>query len=144
MKRELCAGALLLLLIAGALWNLRTADRLTQGVENSLDRAEQAARFGDYASALQALEEGHALWDSRDEYARIFFRQADLDGLQEAFALLEQLLRQADPAWPAALHLLRYQLENVDRMEHLSPGTVFAGLTPSPGASPSGAWRAPP
>ena len=65
MKRELCALGLLLLLVAGALWNLRSADRLTGRVADSLDRAEQAARQEDYALALQALQEGHALWDSR-------------------------------------------------------------------------------
>lgn len=125
MKRELCALGLLLLLVVGALWNLRSADRLTGRVADSLDRAEQAARQEDYALALQALQEGHALWDSRRNYTQVFFRHPDLDGLQEAFAALEQLLRQEDPAWPAALELLRYALETTDRMEHVSLGTVF-------------------
>ena len=97
MKRELCALGLLLLLVAGAFWNLRSADRLTGRVADSLDRAEQAARQEDYALALQALQEGHALWDSRRSYTQVFFRHPDLDGLQEAFAALEQLLRQEDP-----------------------------------------------
>ena len=38
---------------------------------------------------------------------------------------LEQLLRQEDASWPAALRLLRYHLETVDEMEHVSLGTVF-------------------
>ena len=55
MKRELCAGLLLLLLVAGAVWNLAEADRLTGRVTDSLDRAEQAARQADYDGALTAL-----------------------------------------------------------------------------------------
>ena len=125
MKRELWAGLLLLLLVAGACWNLAEADRLTGRVTDSLDRAEQAARQADYEEALTALREGHALWNSRKAYTQVFFRHPDLDGLQEAFAALEQLLRQEDEAWPAALELLRYHLETVDEMEHVSLGTVF-------------------
>ena len=125
MKRELCAAGLLLLLAAGSLWHLHTADRLTGQVEDSLERAEQAARQEDYEAALAALREGRQVWQASSVYAQIFFRHPDLDSLQEAFAALEQLLRQEDRAWPAALELLRYHLQTLNRMEHVSPGTVF-------------------
>ena len=125
MKRELCAAGLLLLLAAGSLWHLHTADRLTGQVEDSLDRAEQAARQEDYEAALAALREGRQVWQASSVYAQVFFRHPDLDSLQEAFAALEQLLRQEDRAWPAALELLRYHLQTLIRMEHVSPGTVF-------------------
>ena len=125
MKRELWAALLLLLLAAGSLWHLRSADRLTGLVEDSLDRAEQAARQEDYEAALAALREGRQVWQASSVYAQVFFRHPDLDSLQEAFAALEQLLRQEDRAWPAALELLRYHLETLDRMEHVSPGAVF-------------------
>ena len=125
MKRELWAAILLLLLAAGSLWHLRSADRLTGLVEDSLDRAEQAARQEDYEAALAALREGRGQWQASGVYVQIFFRHPDLDSLQGAFAALEQLLRQEDRAWPAALELLRYHLETLDRMEHVSPGTVF-------------------
>ena len=125
MKRELCAAGLLLLLAAGSLWHLHRADRLTRAVSDSLDRAEQAARQEDYEAALAALREGRQVWQASSVYAQIFFRHPDLDSLQEAFAALEQLLRQEDMAWPAALELLRYHLQTLNRMEHVSPGTVF-------------------
>ena len=125
MKRELCAAGLLLLLAAGSLWHLHTADRLTGQVEDSLDRAEQAARQEDYEAALAALREGRQVWQASSVYAQIFFRHPDLDSLQEAFAALEQLLRQEDRAWAAALGLLGYHLQTLNRVEHVSPGTVF-------------------
>ena len=125
MRRELCAAGLLLLLIGGAIWNLRLADRLTDRVSDSLGRAEQAARHEDYDSAVRELENALAIWDAEQTYTQVFFRQPDLDGLQDAFSALGQLLRQKDEAWPAALALLRYHLEMVDRMEHLSLGTIF-------------------
>ena len=125
MKREWIAAALLLLLVLGAAWHLSAADRLTQTVENSIHRAEQAARQGDYDAALAALEQGRTVWNEHRTYTHIFFRHPDLDALQDAFAALEQLVRQEDPGWPAALQLLRYHLQALNDMEHLSMGTVF-------------------
>ena len=125
MKREIGAGVLLLLLILGAVWNLHTADALTKQVSNSLDRADQAARQGDYDAALILLEEGRHIWNSERSYTQVFFRHPDLDALQDAFSQAEQLLRQKDPSWPAMFSLLRYHLSTVDQMEHLSWGTVF-------------------
>ena len=125
MKRELWAALLLLLLAAGSLWHLRSADRLTGLVEDSLDRAEQAARQEDYEAALAALREGRRQWQASGVYVQIFFRHPDLDSLQGAFAALEQLLRQEDRAWPAALELLRYHLEALGDMEHPSIRTIF-------------------
>ena len=125
MKRELAAAALLLLLIFGAAWNLHRADALTLKVVNSLDRAEQAARQGDYDSALLLLKEGQDVWNAQNGYTQVFFRHPDLNALQDAFAQAEQLLRQKDPSWPAMLSLLRYHLRMVDQMEHVTWGTVF-------------------
>ena len=125
MKRELAATALLLLLILGAAWNLRSADTLTRQVANSLDRAEQAARQREYDKALLLLKEGQDVWNAQNIYTQIFFRHPDLDALQDAFAQAEQLLRQKDPSWPAMFMLLRYHLKMVNQMEHLSWGTVF-------------------
>ena len=125
MRREWYAGALLLFLILGAAWNLRTADRLLSGVESSLCRAELAARQGAYEEARRELERGRQLWNKNDTYTQIFFRHADLDDIQDAFFALEGYLRQKDPAWPAALAQLRYHLETVDRMEHLTPEAIF-------------------
>ena len=125
MKRELCAAGLLLLLAAGSLWHLHRADSLTRQVSESLDRAEQAARQDDYEAALSALAEARRIWKDAQVYTQIFFRHPDLDALQDALSALEQLLRQEDEAWPAALELLRYHLETLNRMEHVSPGTVF-------------------
>ncbi len=125
MKREIAAAILLLLLILGAVWNLRTADHLLESVEYSLRRAEQAARQGDYETALRCLEDGRRCWRQQEAYVQVFFRHPDLDGIQDGFAGLEQALLQEDPGWPAALRLLRGHLESANQMEHPSLGTVF-------------------
>lgn len=125
MKRELCAAALLLALIAGAVWNVHVADCVTETVERSLHRAEAAAARGAYDAALTALQNGHAVWEAHKGYVHVFFRHPDIDAVHDAFFELEQLFRQKDEAWPAALSLLRYHMESVREMEHVSLGTVF-------------------
>ena len=117
MRREAIAAGLLLLLILGTVLHLQYTDSLIEGVEHGLDQTEQAARAGD--------DSAHSLWDKHRSYAQAFFRHPDLDALQDAFASLEQLLRQEDPAWPAALTLLRYHLEALGDMEHPSIRTIF-------------------
>ncbi len=125
MRREAIAAGLLLLLILGTVLHLQFTDSLIEGVERGLGQTEQAARAGDYKAALRALDSAHSLWDKHRSYAQAFFRHPDLDALQDAFASLEQLLRQEDPAWPAALTLLRYHLEALGDMEHPSIRTIF-------------------
>ena len=125
MKREAAAAALLLLLIALTLRHLQTTDRLIGAVDRSLLRTEQAAGAGDYDKALEALEEGRRLWNGHRSYAQALFRHPDLDALQDAFSGLELALRQRDPAWPAALRLLRYHLEMLGQMEHPRSRSIF-------------------
>ena len=125
MKRELCAGILLLLLIAGAVWNVHCADVLFDTVEQSLHRAELAAGRGDFDGARAALQNGQEVWNRHGRYTQIFFRHPDLDAIQDAFFELDQLFLQKDKAWPAALSLLRYHLKTVDDMEHVTLGSVF-------------------
>ena len=100
MKREAVAAGLLFLLLLGTVLHLHFTDSLIAAVERGLNRAEQAARAGDYKAALRALESAHSLWNKHRSYAQAFFRHPDLDALQDAFSSLEQLLRQEDPACP--------------------------------------------
>ena len=62
MKREQAAVALLLLLLAIALWNVRRADFLTGQLEENLLRSERALSRGDREMALTALENAMKLW----------------------------------------------------------------------------------
>ena len=125
MKRELLALGLVLLLVLATLLDLRCADRLLDAAEGRLLRVEQAAGEGDSDKALAELLAARSEWDRHAAYEQVFFRHPDLDQVQDAFFALEQVLRQGDPSWPAALALLRYRLRTIDAMEHLSIGTIF-------------------
>lgn len=126
MKRELAAAGLLLLLILAAVWNIRHADFLTDQIVLSLERSERAARRGDFELAQKAAENALALWRSERGYTSVFLRHPDLDDVADAFFDLQELLLQQDQkALEAGFSRLRYHLETLDWMEHLSLGTLF-------------------
>lgn len=126
MKREIGAAVLLTALVLTALWNVRRADFLTDQIACNLDRSERAADRGDMETALTALDNAIALWDDEKVYTGVFLRHPDVDSVSDAFfELRELLLRKDAEAAPAALSRLRYHLDTIDFMEHLSVGTIF-------------------
>ena len=126
MKREQAAVALLLLLLAIALWNVRRADFLTDQLEENLLRSERALSRGDREMALTALDNALNLWQLSREYTGVFFRHPDVDAASDAFYELQQILLQRDTGGiEAAYERLRYHLDMLDAMEHLSWATVF-------------------
>ncbi|MDO4973914.1 MAG: DUF4363 family protein [Eubacteriales bacterium] len=126
MKREIGAAGLLLLLILVALWSIGRTDFLTGQIGLNLDRSERAARQGDYPLAQKAAENALSLWRSARGFTAVFLRHPDLDGVADAFYDLQERLQQRDrSALDAAYARLRYHLETLDWMEHLSPGTLF-------------------
>ena len=62
MKRELAAGALLLLLMAGAWWNIRAVDTLTGDILAGLDISQAAEEQGDHLTAQAALDKALNRW----------------------------------------------------------------------------------
>ena len=125
MKRELAAAVLLLILIGGAVFNVHVADCVTETVERSLHRAEAAAERGDYSTALTALQNGLDVWEGKKNYVHMFFRHPDIDAIYDAFTELEQKFLEGEESWPAAFRRLRYHLQSITYMEHVSFGTVF-------------------
>ena len=126
MKREIGALALLSLLLLIAVWNVGHADFLTDQIMLNLERSERAVEHEDLEGALIALDNALTLWHDARAYTSVFLRHPDVDDVADAFYDLRQLLLQHDDeAIPAALSRLRYHLDTLDYMEHLSLGTVF-------------------
>ncbi len=126
MKRELGALLLLAALFGVSLWSIRRTDRLTDEVETHLELSEKALRADDRETAEAELEAALRVWQADKRYAHVFLRHAEIDSISDAFFALQQGLRGGDGAeLGAAYDLLRYHLECVDSMEHISPGSVF-------------------
>ena len=125
MKRELAAGTLLALLIAGAWWNIRAVDRLTGEIMAGLDTAQAAEARGQSEEAREALDEALKRWLEADRYTHIFIRHAEIDSTADAFYELQSLLLSGEGDSSAAYDRLRYHLESIRQMEHPSLGSIL-------------------
>lgn len=125
MKRELAAGALLLLLMAGAWWNIRAVDRLTGDILAGLDASQEAEEQGDHLAAQAALDKALNRWLEADSYTHIFIRHAEIDSTADAFYELQAQLLAGEGDSNAAYDKLRYHLDSIQRMEHPSLGSIL-------------------
>ena len=125
MTRELAAGALLLLLIAGAWWNIRAVDSLTGDILAGLDASQAAEEQGDHPGAQAALDAALNRWLEADSYTHIFIRHAEIDSTADAFYELQSQLLSGEGDSSAAYDKLRYHLDSIQRMEHPSFGRIL-------------------
>ena len=125
MTRELAAGALLLLLIAGAWWNIRAVDSLTGDILAGLDASQAAEEQGDNPGAQAALDAALNRWLEADSYTHIFIRHAEIDSTADAFYELQSQLLSGEGDSSAAYDKLRYHLDSIQRMEHPSFGSIL-------------------
>lgn len=121
MKKEICAWALLSLLILGAWLNIRHMDRLMEDIFLDLSLSQSAVERGDFDSALNAYRAAMDTWEKEGVYTGILFSHAKLDCVHDAFFNLQEMLLQADAeSAPAAFERLRYCLSDLRDMEQLS------------------------
>ena len=125
MKRELAAGALLLLLMAGAWWNIHAVDALTGEIMGDLDSSQAAEEQGRHTDAQAALDNALNRWLEADSYTHIFIRHAEIDATADAFYELQSQLLSGEGDSSAAYDKLRYHLDSIQRMEHPSLGSIL-------------------
>lgn len=126
MKREILAGAFLAALFVLSLWNIRRIDVLTDTVGQHLELSEQAVSGGDLTLAEAELERALSLWSEAEGYTRIFIRHTEIDSTYDAFyQLAEGLYGENTDELKAKFSLLRYHLNSIATMEHLSLGSIL-------------------
>ena len=126
MKREICAGLLLLALLAGAFWNLRCMDNLIGDLRAQISDSMEAAENGDKATAGRLLDGALADWLAADVYTNIFFRHPEIDAVSDAFYELKQQLDGGNGSdLRGAYGLLLYHLDSINLMEHPRLGSIL-------------------
>ena len=125
MNRELAAGGLLLLLIAGAWWNIHAVDALTGDIMAGLDASQAAEEQGNHLGAQAALDTALNRWLEADGYTHIFIRHSEIDSTADAFYELQSQLLSGEGDSSAAYDKLRYHLDSIQRMEHPSFGSIL-------------------
>jgi hypothetical protein len=125
MKRELAAYALLIVMIALLLFNIRTLDALIEGVETHVCRSSAALLRGESNLAVSELETAMALWHEAEPYTHIFVRHSEVDAVADAFFDLSDALRGGEATQREAYRRLLYHLDSIGQMDHLRLGSIF-------------------
>ncbi len=125
-KREYVALAAIILLTALSVYNLSSIDALTGDIGIALSKSQSAAEKLDFKGAREYLAEGLELWLNADEYTHIFLRHPEIDSTADAFYELQEVLYQEDiTACAPAFNKLRYHLESISSMEHITLGSIL-------------------
>lgn len=126
MKKELAAGALLLALFAGALFNISYLQSFIGELETLLDASRAACDAGEFAVAETQLRRAIEIWETADGYTHIFIRHAEIDSTTDAFyELLSDVLSADASSAAGAYGKLAAHLSSLYTMERVTLGSIF-------------------
>ncbi len=126
MAKEIMAVILLVLLFAGAIFNINYNDKLIYDLEEEVKDALLSARSGDLDKAKSQLDTAAEHWLSLDGYTHIFIRHSEIGSVTDAFFNLKTTLSEGDSGtYEGAYGLLMAHLESIRTMEHLSIGSIL-------------------
>ncbi len=126
MKKELVALVLLLLILAGNLWNQRRLDALSYALNKQVETAYAASQSGNWTAAEDAAMQAAETWAQAGPYTHIFIRHTDIDALTAAFCDYRGAFAGRDSGEICACYLrLTAAIQSLQNMERLSSGSIF-------------------
>lgn len=125
MKKELFAGALLLVLIGLCAWNLWHLTRMCTRLDNAVAQAETSYAAGDPARASVTLRAAAARWDDAEDYAHCMLPHESTDAVTEGFRRAIRTVEAGDASAAADINLLRVRIQGLADGERITLGNLF-------------------
>lgn len=125
MKKELFAGALLLVLIGLCAWNLWHLIRMCTRLDNAVAQAETSYVAGDPARASETLRAAAARWDDAEDYAHCMLPHESTDAVTEGFRRAIRTVEAGDASAAADINLLRVRIQGLADGERITLGNLF-------------------
>lgn len=125
MKKELFAGALLLVLIGLCAWNLWYLTRMCTRLDNAIAQAETSYAAGDPARASETLRAAAARWDDAEDYAHCMLPHESTDAVTEGFRRAIRTVEAGDASAAADINLLRVRIQGLADGERITLGNIF-------------------
>ena len=125
MKKELFAGALLLVLIAGCAWNLWYLNRMCTQLDDAVAQAETSYAAGDPARTIETLRAAAARWSGAEDYAHCMLPHESTDAVTEGFRRAIRTVETGDVSAAADIALLRLRIRSLADGERVALGNVF-------------------
>lgn len=125
MKKELFAGALLLVLIGLCAWNLWHLTRMCTRLDNAVAQAETSYAAGDPARASETLRAAAARWDDAEDYAHCMLPHESTDAVTEGFRRAIRTVEAGDASAAPDINLLRVRIQGLADGERITLGNLF-------------------
>ena len=125
MKKELFAGALLLVLIGLCAWNLWHLTRMCTRLDNAVAQAETSYAAGDPARASETLRAAAARWDDAEDYAHCMLPHESTDAVTEGFRRAIRTVETGDASAAADIDLLHARIQALADGERITLGNIF-------------------
>ena len=125
MKKELFAGALLLVLIGLCAWNLWHLTRMCTRLDNAVAQAETSYAAGDPARVSETLRAAAARWDDAEDYAHCMLPHESTDAVTESFRRAIRTVEAGDASAAADINLLRVRIQGLADGERITLGNLF-------------------
>lgn len=126
MKKEIIASALLLLLFAGVLVNIRVNESIISSLIDEVDASYESLKSGDEAKAAELLDAAIGHWLGLDSYTHIFIRHSEINSTADAFYGFRSDVYSGDvDAAEGSYGLLKETLLSLMTMERISLGSIF-------------------
>lgn len=126
MKKEIIAAALLILLFAGSMINIRANERMIGSLSRGVDAAYAEYSSGNADAASKKLGIVCDEWLSLDGYTHIFIRHSEIDSTTDAFfELLSAMHDDRSDCVCGAYSKLKAHLYSLTSIEKPSLGSIF-------------------
>jgi hypothetical protein len=126
MKRLWIAVFLLVIILAGTLWNISYLGRFTGELADVLTAAQAKAEADDWAGAASLTDEAFSLWESREPYLHITLFHSDTDEIYVGFReVMEYIGNREDGDYAAANAKLIAKLSLLYKMDQLNLENVL-------------------
>ena len=125
MKKELFAGALLLVLIGLCAWNLWYLSRMCTQLDDAVAQAETSYAAGDSARTTETLRAAAARWDDAEAYAHCMLPHESTDAVTEGFRRAIRTVEAGDASAAADINLLRVRIQGLADGERITLGNLF-------------------
>lgn len=125
MKKELFAGALLLVLIGLCAWNLQYLTRMCTQLDDAVAQAETSCAAGDPARAVETLRAAAACWSDAEDYAHCMLPHESTYAVTEAFRRAIRTVETGGASAAADIDLLRVRIQGLADGERITLGNIF-------------------
>ena len=126
MKKELCTGVTLLLLLLAAFWNLIYLNNLMDQISEHIEYSLLYCSLEDYNAAYTETNKALDIWKNAESYTHVFIRHSDIDNFSDIFFDILSAIQNRDKYdAQQMLNKLQHCADSIVRMEMISPGSVF-------------------